>query len=142
MRESLDHQGLPRIEMRVEPAMSKAGVLHEVGNANAMRALLAKPHRGFPHDPRVGFELVFPGVSHGGPIICSKSYNDIRHLITPANAKSCTLFHFIGPRCCDVDVTGRTLTRPGFAGEVTRSAPFPPPLRERPCTWSIPIAVS
>src|SRR6202521_494705 len=92
MRESLDHQGLPRIEMRVEPAMSKAGVLHEVGNADAMRALLAKPHRGFLHDPRVSFELVFPGVSHGGPIICSKSYNDIRH---GDNIRSRRKLHFI-----------------------------------------------
>ena len=59
-----DHQCFPRIEMGVEPAMGKAGVFHQVGDADAMRALLAKPNRGFPHDPGVGLELVFPGIAH------------------------------------------------------------------------------
>ena len=59
-----DHQCFPRIEMGIEPAMGKAGVLHQVGNADAMRALLAKPNRGLPHDPGVGLELVFPGIAH------------------------------------------------------------------------------
>jgi len=37
--------------------MGEPGLLHQVGDADAMRALLAKPHRGFLHDPRVGLEL-------------------------------------------------------------------------------------
>ena len=35
----------------------------EIAREN-VRTLLAKPDRGLLHDPRVGFELVFPGVSH------------------------------------------------------------------------------
>ena len=64
MGEGLDHQRFARIEMRVEPAMGEPGVLHQVGDADAMGALFAKPHRGLLHDPRVGFELVFPGIAH------------------------------------------------------------------------------
>ncbi len=62
--ERLDHQCFPGIEMRVEPAMGEAGVLHQVGDADAMGALLAQPHRSPLHDPRVSFELVFPGITH------------------------------------------------------------------------------
>ena len=61
---SLDHQRFPRIEVSVEPAMGEPGLLHQVGDADAMRALLAKPHRGFLHDPRVGLELVFLRIAH------------------------------------------------------------------------------
>jgi hypothetical protein len=50
--------------MGVEPAMGKSCVLHQVGDADAMRALLAKPHRGSLHDPRAGFQLVFFRVAH------------------------------------------------------------------------------
>ena len=34
------------------------------GEAWAMRALLAKPHRGLLHDPRVGFLLVLFRIAH------------------------------------------------------------------------------
>ena len=64
MAKSLDHQRFARIEMGVEPAMGKPGVLHQVGDADAMGALLAQPHRGFLHDPRVGFQLVFFRIAH------------------------------------------------------------------------------
>ena len=78
MRKRLDDQRFPGIEMGVESAMGQSGVLHQVGDADAVRTLLAKPDRGLLHDPRVGFELVFPGVSHRRPIRCLKSYNSIR----------------------------------------------------------------
>ncbi len=64
MRKGLDHKRFPGIEMRIEPAMGQTGFLHQIGDADAMRALLAKPDRSFLHDPRVGLELVFPGISH------------------------------------------------------------------------------
>ena len=64
MGKSLDHQRFPRIEMGIEAAMGETRVLHQVGDADAMRALFAQPHRGPLHDPRVGFELVFPGIAH------------------------------------------------------------------------------
>src|SRR5258707_12566075 len=62
--------------MRVEPAMGEAGVLHQIGDADAVRALLAKPHRGLLHDPSVGFLLVFLRIAHWRPIGCLKSYNN------------------------------------------------------------------
>src|SRR5436305_7751 len=44
--------------------------------ADAVRALLAKPHRGLLHDPGVGFLLVLLRIAHRGPIKCLKSYNN------------------------------------------------------------------
>jgi hypothetical protein len=45
--------------MGIEAAMGEAGVLHQIGDADPMRALLAKPHRGLLHDPCVSFKFVF-----------------------------------------------------------------------------------
>src|SRR6476659_138329 len=50
--------------MGVEAAMGEARILHQVSHADAMRAPLAQPHRGLLNDPRVGFQLVFPGVTN------------------------------------------------------------------------------
>src|ERR1700722_7098633 len=62
--------------MRVEPAMGETRLLHQIGDPDAMRALLAKPHRGFLDDPGMGLELVFPGITHRlVSIICLESYN-------------------------------------------------------------------
>ena len=59
--------------MGVETAMGQAGLLHEVGDADAMGALLAQPHRGLLHDPVVGFLLVFTGIAHAALIECQRS---------------------------------------------------------------------
>jgi hypothetical protein len=73
---SFDHQRLARIEMGVEAAMGQARLLHQVGDADAMRALFAKPHRSLLHDPRVGFLLVLFRIAHGADLIgCLQSYN-------------------------------------------------------------------
>src|ERR1700744_1349617 len=61
----LDNQRLSGIEMRIEPAMGQARLFHQVGHADPMGALLAKPHRGALHDPFVGFLLVLLGITHG-----------------------------------------------------------------------------
>jgi hypothetical protein len=63
--------------MRVKPAMGKARILHEIGNADAMSALFAKLDRSLLHDPRVRLKFVFPGIPHQNPMICFKSYNDV-----------------------------------------------------------------
>ncbi len=75
--EGLDDQRLAGIEMGVEPAMGQPRLLHQVGDADAVSALLAQPHRGLAHDAGVGFLLVFPGVTHGPSITCLWSYNSM-----------------------------------------------------------------
>src|SRR4051812_44011993 len=62
--------------MRVKAAMGEAGFLHQVGHADAVRALFAQPHRGLFHDSGVGFLLVVFRVTHGRPVECLKSYNN------------------------------------------------------------------
>ena len=97
--EGLDHQRLAGIEMGVEAAMGQAGLLHQVGDADAMRALFAKPHRGLLHDPRVGFLLVLFRITHQGiPLnVCS-------HIIAVAGTKSCIYFAFSPPIIVNVAV--------------------------------------
>ena len=70
MRERLDDERFSGIEMGIETAMGETGILHQVGDADAMGSLFAQPHRSPFHDPRVGFELVFPGITHGDLIEC------------------------------------------------------------------------
>ena len=60
-----DDERFAGIEMRVEAAMGQARFLHQVGHADAVCTLFAKPHRGPLHDPFVGFLLVLLGVTHG-----------------------------------------------------------------------------
>src|SRR5436190_904904 len=69
---SLDHQRLAGIEMRIEPAMGEARLLHEIGHADAVSALFTQPHGSLLHDAVVGFLLVFPGVAHAVLIGCRK----------------------------------------------------------------------
>ena len=63
--EGFDHQRLAGIEMGVESAMGQPGLLHQVGDADAVRTLFPQAHGRFPHDAVVGFLLVFPGIAHG-----------------------------------------------------------------------------
>ena len=63
----LDHQRLAGIEMRIEAAMGQAGLLHQVGDPDAMRALFAQPHRGLLDDAGVGFLLVLFRITHEAP---------------------------------------------------------------------------
>src|SRR5476649_33031 len=95
--------------MRIEAAMGQTGLLHQIGDADAVRALLAKPHRGFLHDPGVGFELVFLRIAHRRPIGCLKSYN---------NGNDKEKLHLFASRCSPVAVSGwRRLTSWHFGRE-------------------------
>src|SRR3984957_12123391 len=92
MREGLDHQGITRIEMRIKPAMGQAGILHEIGDTDAVSSLFAELDRRLLHNSCVSLELVFFGIPHRNPMICFKSYNDGNILLTSADAKCCILF--------------------------------------------------
>src|SRR5580704_2734007 len=119
--------------MSVEPAMGEASVLHQIGDTDAMRALFAKPHRGFLHDSGVGLELVFFGIAHGRPIRCLGSYN-----IGNRRQK----LHLFARRAAATDKDGErrgpeSLTSRRFDREYP-SKPMTP-RRDLPCTCSIPI---
>jgi hypothetical protein len=77
MRERFDYQRLARIEVSIKAAMSEAGVLHEIGNADAMGPFFTELDRSFLHDPRVSLDFVFAGIPHENPMVCFKSYNDV-----------------------------------------------------------------
>jgi hypothetical protein len=64
------------VEVPIEAAMGQARFLHEVGDADAVGALLPQPHRGLFHDAVVGFLLVFPGIAHARLIECRRSFHN------------------------------------------------------------------
>jgi hypothetical protein len=63
----LHHQLVARGEMPIEPAMGQAGVVHQVGETDALDALLAEQHSGALDDAGPRFSGFFLRSTHENP---------------------------------------------------------------------------